>query len=182
MAAIDAIDGIEAAISTNGELTISSASAGTQFAFAGDTSGTLAALGINTFFTGTRARDLAVNDKIVNDHGLFAASRNGVGEDTELAVELAGFADRPLESVGERSITDIYDEIVNNVAHGSAAAITIADGLRVFEGTLSAEMQAISGVNLDEEIVEMVTLQRIYQASARYIQEVSGLLDVLVNL
>ena len=55
-------------------------------------------------------------------------------------------------------------------------------GLRIFEATLEAEMQAVSGINLDEEIVEMITLQRVYQASARYIQEVAGLLEILVQL
>jgi flagellar hook-associated protein 1 len=37
-------------------------------------------------------------------------------------------------------------------------------------------------VSIDEEAIKMITLQRIYQASARYIQSISELLDILVNL
>ena len=40
----------------------------------------------------------------------------------------------------------------------------------------------MSGVSIDEEAVKMMTLQRIYQASAKYIQTISELLDLLVNL
>ncbi len=50
---LDAIDGIAASISATGELQIASESPAIEFAFAGDTSGTLAALGINTFFSGS---------------------------------------------------------------------------------------------------------------------------------
>ncbi len=45
-----------------------------------------------------------------------------------------------------------------------------------------AEKQAVSGVSLDEEAVKLITLQRIYQASARFIQSVSEMLDVLMNI
>ena len=52
----------------------------------------------------------------------------------------------------------------------------------MFEGTLIGQQQAVSGVSLDEEAIKMITLQRIYQASARYIQTVAELLDLLVEL
>jgi flagellar hook-associated protein 1 FlgK len=41
---------------------------------------------------------------------------------------------------------------------------------------------AISGVSLDEEAVRMITLQRAFQASARYIATISELLEILANL
>jgi flagellar hook-associated protein FlgK len=37
-------------------------------------------------------------------------------------------------------------------------------------------------VNLDEEAIDMIMLQRTYQASARYISTLSELMDVLVAL
>ena len=58
----------------------------------------------------------------------------------------------------------------------------MAEGFRVFEGTLEGQQQAVSGVSIDEEAVKMITLQRIYQASAKYIQTFRELLDMLVNL
>jgi flagellar hook-associated protein 1 FlgK len=52
----------------------------------------------------------------------------------------------------------------------------------VFEDTLTASAQAVSGVNLDEEAIDMLMLQQTYQASARYISTLSDLMDVLLTL
>ena len=80
------------------------------------------------------------------------------------------------------SISGAYDQLINDTTQGATVTAAVADGLRVFEGTLDASAQAVSGVNLDEEAIDMIQLQRTYQASARYIQTLSELLDVLVNL
>ena len=61
MTQLNAIGGINAEITIDGRLKISQASNDDEIAFANDTSGTLAALGLNTFFTGSTADDLGVN-------------------------------------------------------------------------------------------------------------------------
>ena len=55
-------------------------------------------------------------------------------------------------------------------------------GGRTFEGSLEGQSQGVSGVSIDEEAITMLTLQRIYQASAKYIQTISELLDLLSQL
>ncbi|MCG8587119.1 MAG: flagellar hook-associated protein FlgK, partial [Pirellulales bacterium] len=60
VAAIDAVSGISATITLDGKVTLESQSADQSFAFANDTSGVLAALGINTFFSGRGALDMGV--------------------------------------------------------------------------------------------------------------------------
>ena len=46
---------------------------------------------------------------------------------------------------------------------------------------LQSQRDSISGVNLDEEASNMMTLQRGYQASARFISVINQLTDQLVN-
>ena len=185
-AAIDAADGVSAAVSIDNELVITSDSSDVAFAFEKDTSGILAALGINTFFTGASAGSLGVNQALTTGKSpgsLFAASLNGInGEDTSNALQLIDLQDQELADLDGSSILGVYDQLVNNVSQGATIAASVADGLRVFEGTLEAGAQGVSGVNLDEEAIDMIQLQRAYQASARYIQTLSELLDVLVNL
>lgn len=182
--AISAVPGLTTSISASGKLSIASNGADTEFAFAGDTSGTLAALGINTFFTGTSAATLGVNSVLngINNAALFAASLNGIGEDARNVERLVEFNTRPLDSLNGATLADKYNQLANGVAQGSAASKAVADGFRVFEATLEGEAQALSAVNIDEEAVKMISLQRTYQASARYIQTISELMDVLVNL
>ena len=181
-ATINAIDGITATITSTNKLNITSDSSDVEFAFVGDTSGVLAALGINTFFSGTSSLDLGVNQILVDDPGKFAASLGGIGEDTTNAELLAKFLDQPLETKDGTSLKVLYDRMTGETTQGSTVAQSLAEGFRVFEETLLGQKLAISGVNLDEEAVRMITLQRVYQASARYIRTLIELLDILVNL
>jgi len=181
-ASFDAIDGISAQITSVGKLKLTSDSANSQFAFADDTSGVLAALGINTFFGGSTALDVHVQNGLLDDPSKLAVSRGGIGEDSANAVKLAAFADQPLESQGGVSALVLHERLVGKVTQGSAVAGSVAEGFRAFEQTLDGQRLATSGVNLDEEAVKMITLQRTYQATARYIATLSDLLDVLVNL
>ena len=181
-AALEAIDGISAAITPSRELTVTSDSPNVQFAFAADTSGVLAALGLGVFFTGTGAGDVNIDEVVRNDPSKFTASQSGVGADTENAILLAGFLDRPLDSQGGATLADTYDRLVGETTQGAAVARAVADGFRTFQRTLEGQKLAISGVSLDEEAINMITFQRMFQATARYISTVSDLLDLLVNL
>lgn len=180
--AIDAVDGVSAEISFDSELVIRSDSAELEFGFQNDTSGLLAAIGVNTFFTGANARNLGVNSVLLADGSKFAASNDGIGVGTGNAEALIALHDQSLDSLDGNTLTGLYDKLINDTTQGSTVAQAVSDGLRVFESTLDASAQAVSGVNLDEEAIRMITLQRTYQATAKYIATLSELLDLLVNL
>jgi flagellar hook-associated protein 1 FlgK len=182
MAQIDAVEGVTAQVTADNRLKIAGESGELRIGFDGDTSGVLAALGINTFFTGSTAADIGVNAELKGDGAKFAASRAGIGVDVTNVHSLIALHDDGVDGLGGETFTGLYDQLVNNTAQGSAAAASIADGFRVFEDTLTAAAQAVSGVNLDEEAIDMIMLQQTYQASARYISTLSDLLDVLISL
>jgi flagellar hook-associated protein 1 FlgK len=112
----------------------------------------------------------------------FAASASGIGDSADNALRLINLHDSALDSLDGGSIAGVYDQLINDTTQGATVSAAVADGLRVFEGTLDATAQAISGVSLDEEAIDMILLQRTYQASARYISTLSDLMDLLVNL
>jgi flagellar hook-associated protein 1 FlgK len=68
------------------------------------------------------------------------------------------------------------------VSQGATVAKSTASGFQTFEDQLNGQLQAVGGVSIDEEAIQLMTLQRIYQASARFIKTASDLLDVLVNI
>jgi flagellar hook-associated protein 1 FlgK len=181
-ATLDAIDGISACVTPDGKLAISSDSSQQEFAFGGDTSGVLAALGLNTFFSGSSASSLGVNEVLQEDPAKFAASRGGIAADTENAVELAAFLDQPIESQNGLSLVGLYDGMIARTAQASSATKATAEGARTFETTLRGQKLSLSGVNLDEEAVRMIALQRSFQAAARYIAALADLLDMLSKL
>ncbi|QDU90315.1 Flagellar hook-associated protein 1 [Pirellulimonas nuda] len=183
-AAINAVDGVSAEVTTGGRLSIKADSKDAEFAFSGDTSGALAALGLNTFFAGDGARNIALNSELrgVKNAGKFAASLGGIDGDSENALRLGAFLDLRLEAQGGASLASQYDQLINTVATGATLSQSVADGFTQFEAALEGQQQALSGVNLDEEAIKMLSLQRTYQASARFIQTISELMDILVSL
>ncbi len=182
VAVLDAVDGISASVTATNRLQIASDTPDQDFAFNNDTSGVLAALGLNTFFKGTGPGDIGVSDVLAADPGKFAASGAGIGPDTTNALDLAGFLDRPLSSANGQTLTVLYDRLSGDVTQNTSVARAVADGFRVFEQTLQGDQLSISGVSIDEEVVRMIGFQRIFQAAARYISELSDLLDILVSL
>lgn len=179
---IDAIDGITAIITSDRRVRITSDAINQEFSFAEDSSGILAALGLNTFFTGNSALSLGIDPNVKADPARFAASTDGIGAGTENALAMAVFLDRPLESKNSTTLAQLYDRIVSGVTQGSSVAKASAAGFRVFEETLVGQKNGISGVSLDEEAVNLLTYQRAYQAAARYIATLNELLGLLVNL
>jgi len=182
VAQLEAIDGVSASLDVRGRLVLKADAPNSQFAFGDDTSGVLAALGVNTFFSGTDAASLGISSVIASDPAKFAASRSGIDGDTQNAVQLAQFADRLLDSANGRSIMMVYSQVVSEVTQGAAVAKSVATGFRTFETTLKGQQLAVSGVNLDEEAVSMMSYQRAYQASARFISTIDDLLRMLTEL
>jgi len=178
----NAVSGLSATVTSNGQLQLQSTSANDQFAFANDTSGTLAALGINTFFTGTSALDMGVNENLQQDPSTFASSQGGIGQDTKNAVALAGFANTPLASQNDSTITDVYNTLINEVTQQSAVATSQADSTASIQQTLQGQQTTVSGVSLDEEAVNMMSYQQAFTASAKYIATLDQLFSVLVNM
>ena len=180
-ASLNQVSGITAAVGSDNRLTITAAS-GQEFSFANDTSGVLTALGINTFFTGSNALDLGVNAAVQNNPALFAASQGGVAADTNNAAQLAQFPTQPLASANGDSITDLYDNLVNDVTQGSAQAQSTAAAADSYATTLNNQQVAASGVSIDQQTIQMLEYQAEYQATSKYIGTLSSLLQMLAQL
>jgi flagellar hook-associated protein 1 FlgK len=181
-AAINNIDGITATVSPQRKLEIKSDSPLVTFGFASDTSGVLATLGVNTFFTGSGASSIGINSIVQSDPSKFAASAGGIGEDTEIAVKLANLLNAPLTSLGGSNLAVQYDRVVGEVTQGAAVTKSVTQGFASFHGTLEGQLMAVQGVNIDEEAIRMIAYQRAFQASARVVSTISELLETLVNL
>ena len=181
-AAINGVSGLQATITSDNRLTISSTSPNVQFSFANDTSGALTALGINTFFSGSTAGDIGVNTAVLQDPSLFAASQGGITADTNNAVQMVQFPSQALSSQDGNSITVLYENMVNDVTQGSAQAQATASATDTYVQTLSNQQLATSGVSIDDETIKMLEYQQAYEASAKFISTLNTLFQTLVQL
>jgi flagellar hook-associated protein 1 FlgK len=173
---------VTATVNANGKLVISSSNQNVKFGFGEDTSGALASLGMNTFFTGKDAGDIAVNNVLLTDPSMLAAGRNNVtGSNANAqAIALAGSA--AVKSLNGKSLTDFYSDYIGDL---SAHAKNISDDVTTqgaIHDTLFAQQQSISGVSMDEEAVNLTKYQRAFQGTARFITVVDDLMQTVLGL
>jgi flagellar hook-associated protein 1 FlgK len=180
-ASLSAIPGITASISA-GKLTIKANSSDTEVSFSQDSSGTLAALGINAFFTGKNARDIAINAAIKTQPTLLAASKNGQAGDNQTALAIADLESKPLDGLQGVALKDKYQAMINGIAVSASSAKTNAEAAATVQETLENQREALSGVSLDEEAINLMREQRAFQGAARIISTVDELMKVLMAL
>ena len=99
-----------------------------------------------------------MNSAVVQDPSTFVASSGGVGVDTNVAQQLAQFQELPLDSQNGATMADLYDQMASSVTQGSSVAKSLSDGAADFASSLQGQQQAISGVNIDEETVNMLAI------------------------
>lgn len=179
---IDAIDGLNAEINSAGKLVISSTTPGNRFVFGEDTSGFVAAAGMNTFFEGNSAETLAVNSLLRTNADLLAISAGGIGKDTDVLNAMVDLVDQGIDYRSGASISEGYIQIVNGLAQSAANQKAVTAGLEQYYTTMQSEHLAISGVSIDEEAIKMISYQRVFQASSRVISVANEMLEMLVSL
>ncbi|MCH1438803.1 MAG: flagellar hook-associated protein FlgK [Rubripirellula sp.] len=182
VADIDAIPGLQAGVTSDGRVSIASVSPAARFTFGEDTSGFLAAAGINSFFTGDSAGNIGVNEMLLEDSDYLALSSGGIGADTEVLNQLVDLVDAPLDPLDGRSVRETYENTVASLGQQISLHQNTTIGLKDFYATLQSQHLAITGVNIDEESIRMIAYQRAFQASSRVIAAASEMLELLVAL
>jgi flagellar hook-associated protein 1 FlgK len=182
-----------ASITPSGQLRLSSP-AGVEFAFANEVSSTgsgpaglLAALGINTYFSGDDTLNIDLNSVVTDNVGLIAAGRLlSDGEhapgDNSNALDLADLKDS--DTMNGR--TETFNEAIINWSAELGTDVSAASDNYSFALTTYTELQEqrdnVSAVSLDEEMVKMIKYQRAYQMAAKLITAADEMLLTLIQL
>jgi flagellar hook-associated protein 1 FlgK len=178
---LNSVTGVSATIN-NGALSISSTNPNVQISFSQDTSGTLASLGINTFFSGTNALNIGVNSQLAGNASLLAASANGNPDDNTTALAISALNDAPQAGLNGASLSDSYGTLVENIGSSAANATNNVASTNAVQQTLSAQRQTLSGVSTDEEALNMIMQQRSYQGAAELITIINKMMDTLLAI
>lgn len=147
-----------------------------------DTTDILVALGMNSFFHGSSAADITVNPELLNNPDRLAAALGSASGDAGNLARLVGLRDRNLNELSRNTIEDFYADIVGDIGFETSAAATALQSQQQLLAQLENEREAISGVNIDEEMVELLKYQQSYEAAARFISVAQQMTDTLINL
>jgi flagellar hook-associated protein FlgK len=147
-----------------------------------DSADVLVALGLNTLLTGSDAGDIAVRADLLDDPAQLAVSLTGEGGDGELLLELLGIEDRSSSALGGATVGRFWGDLAGDVGFEAAMADSaLAAGEAVMQ-SLEQRRSAISGVNVDEELVDLVAYEQNFAAAAQYLSVVNQLGDELLSL
>jgi flagellar hook-associated protein FlgK len=147
-----------------------------------DSAHSLVALGVNSLFTGSGAGDIAVASSIALDPRNLAVSGSGAQSDNAALRALIGTRDAGLGGLGGVSTGEYYGDLVSGVGF----AIDSTQNARGVEQTLFDSLQSrreqTSGVNTDEELVNMLQFQQAFTAASRFITVVNSTNDDLLRM
>ncbi len=124
---------------------------------------------------GTTAATMAVSVDLRSNPERLAASDGSAALDNKVALALAALGTDPNGPTALH--TDMLTTLGNRVRTISDRARTAS----LASGRAAGLNQAAVGVNLDEELADLVSAQRSYEASARMISAIDEMLDTLIN-
>ncbi|MDR2459710.1 MAG: flagellar hook-associated protein FlgK [Deltaproteobacteria bacterium] len=165
------------------------ADTGVEFGFAGDSSGALAVLGINTIFTGTLGNDVGVNQMLIDNRELINAGiidSNGVRApgSNENALDMADLKDKRFDFYHQKdaTISSMFNSIYSNIGATAQGATRDYEFTQGVYTQLQDRQDSIAGVNLDEELADVLRYQYMYQASAKMISTIDTMMESLLAM
>lgn len=140
------------------------------------------------------AEKLKVTDRVASDPSLIGAAMGAKDENGRaLKGVSAGSGDgsnasrmndlnfsKVLEH-GTMSISGVYDAMLSQIGTEAGHAKLMHSTQATVSEQIDSQRQAVSGVNLDEELMDMVILNRAFGAMSRYITTLDEMLNTIIN-
>jgi flagellar hook-associated protein 1 FlgK len=142
----------------------------------GNTAVGLDGIGGRQFFTGTDAATLAVSSDVAGNPQAVAAGIASKGAlDSSNALNMADLA------TAQTGADSTYRQLIVQLGVDTQNATSRDTIQQKSTASLDQSRLAQSGVNIDEEMTNMVQFQHAYDAAARFMTAIDTMLDTLIN-
>ncbi|MBQ3395499.1 MAG: hypothetical protein IJG55_04100, partial [Synergistaceae bacterium] len=116
-----------------------------------------------------------------NENGLALSGKTGgAGDATNAARMMSLNFDKILEN-GTMTIAGIYDAMLSKIGTDAGHAKLQYTTMQTVSDQINSQRQACSGVNLDEELMNITVLNRAFGAMSRYITTMDEMLNTIIN-
>ena len=146
--------------------------------------------GLDFFTSTTGAGDIAVNSAIADDVNLIAAalydpdpalSESPPGGNGN-ALAMVDIQSQMLMNGSTATIDDYYNGLISDVGRYVSQASVNAEHQETVSLQLDTYREEISGVSMDEEMVNLVQFQSAYNAAAKLVSAVDEMLQTLIDM
>ena len=140
------------------------------------------------------SENLRVTDKVSKDPSLLGAAMgkkddkgravNGVSGGAGDGTNASRMNDLNFSKVlehGTMTIGGIYDAMLSQIGTEASHAKSLYQTEATVSEQIDNQRQAVSGVNLDEELMDIVILNRAFGAMSRYVTALDEMLNTIIN-
>ncbi len=136
----------------------------------------------NDFFVGSSMHDIVINPDIDDDIGLIAAaSGSGQQGDNSNISEIVGLRDALLLNGDTINFDNYYNSMIIQMGVDGQQSARELENTELLIDKINSRQDSISGVSLDEELVNLVKFQHAYNAAAKIITTMDELIDTIIN-
>jgi len=147
-----------------------------------DTTGVLAATGMNTFFSGSSAANMAVCSHISEAPGRIATSLGPDMTDNNNTLRLAGLKNESISSLNEMTPVQFYHRLVTEISQQLFVKQTQQDNIEAIVHNLTSQQSEISGVNINDEAAQMLVFEQMFQAMAKYLNTIQSAILTIMEI
>jgi flagellar hook-associated protein 1 len=127
---------------------------------------------VQKVFEGSSSADIAVNSTFANPTNVDASH----------ALDIADLQNTKLTNLENSRFSDYIGAIQQQVGLDQQDASSRADFQQALVLQLQAQQQSVSGVSIDEETIELLKYQQIYQAAAKIVNITQTLLNAVIEM
>lgn len=147
-----------------------------------DTADLLVATGLNAFFTGSSAADMDVRTDLRQNSELLSTSNTGVVGDNGGVARMGAVQNLQVDELNGLSVNLFYGQVVGSLGFEVSTVSQALEANESLLGSLDQRAQQLSGVNVDEELVDMLEFEQAFQTAARYLSVVNELGQEILNI
>lgn len=147
-----------------------------------DTSGFLAATGLNTFFSGTNASTIAVQDRILERPGNFASGSSAEYADNSNVSRMAEIGDQSSENLNGQTPIEFFQTFITGIGEAVNVRKGRQSSLENINTQLMEQRDNISGVDINEQTARLMVFERMFQAAAKVISIQNLAMSELMNI
>ncbi len=136
------------------------------------------------FFSGSTAADIGVDSLVAADPNRIAAAATaaGVPGDNAVAVAMADLQHASTMEGGTTGFDDFYRSIVSDVGSQVRSAADFSEHQSAMLTSLDTYRESVSGVSLDEEMLNLIKFQHAFDAAAKLVTTVDEMMQTIMDM
>jgi flagellar hook-associated protein FlgK len=147
-----------------------------------DTSGVLAGAGINTFFFGSNALDMAVCPQISDEPGRIATALREDAADNNNVLRMVALKDQALGSLDSLTPGEYYRRLITEIGQQVSVKQTHKQNVEVLVQNLNNQQNEISGVDINDQAARLLIFEQMFKAMAKYLSTLQSSLSTIMEI